>query len=168
MKLKHLEQQLQSMNGFEKPKILLEQYVTPVHLASHMLYTIQSQYGDLEGKSVADLGCGCGMLSIGAGILNASLVTGFEIDLDAMDIYIENREMYDLNNIDVICCDIIKQHELMKNFYKKFDTVILNPPFGTKHNAGTDVKFLEIALSLSSGSVYSLHKTSTRYKIVAL
>lgn len=38
----------------------------------------------------------------------------------------------------------------------------MNPPFGTKHNAGTDIKFLEIATKLASNTVYSLHKTSTR------
>ncbi|CAH0559625.1 unnamed protein product [Brassicogethes aeneus] len=45
---------------------------------------------------------------------------------------------------------------------KIFDTVIMNPPFGTKHNAGIDMKFLETAFKLSNNVVYSLHKTSTR------
>ncbi len=43
-----------------------------------------------------------------------------------------------------------------------FDTVIMNPPFGTKHNAGMDMKFLETGIALATGTVYSLHKTSTR------
>lgn len=43
-----------------------------------------------------------------------------------------------------------------------FDTVIMNPPFGTKKNSGIDMKFLEIALKLAKKTVYSLHKTSTR------
>lgn len=47
-------------------------------------------------------------------------------------------------------------------FYKQFDTVLMNPPFGTKHNEGIDMKFLEVALKLSNNAVYSLHKTSTR------
>lgn len=38
----------------------------------------------------------------------------------------------------------------------------MNPPFGTKNNAGIDMKFLEVALKLSSNAVYSLHKSSTR------
>lgn len=46
-----------------------------------------------------------------------------------------------------------------------FDTVIMNPPFGTKSNAGIDMKFLKRALKLSNNVVYSLHKTSTRYDI---
>lgn len=36
-----------------------------------MLHTIQSRYDDLEGKIVADLGCGCGVLSIGAAMIGA-------------------------------------------------------------------------------------------------
>lgn len=36
-----------------------------------MLYTIQSTFDDIKGKVVADLGCGCGVLSIGAAILGA-------------------------------------------------------------------------------------------------
>ena len=53
-------------------------------------------------------------------------------------------------------------YNLAGRFEKYFDTVIMNPPFGTKHNAGTDIKFLEIATKLASNTVYSLHKTSTR------
>lgn len=41
MKLRHLEELFQCIDEFEKPNIKLEQYVTPPHLASHMLFTIQ-------------------------------------------------------------------------------------------------------------------------------
>ena len=40
-----------------------------VSLAACMLHTIQSRYGDIEGHLVADLGVGCGVLSIGASLL---------------------------------------------------------------------------------------------------
>lgn len=49
---------------------------------------------------------------------------------------------------------------------KYFDSVLLNPPFGTKHNQGTDLEFVRIALDVSHGPVYSLHKTSTRSHII--
>lgn len=42
----------------------------------------------------------------------------------------------------------------------------MNPPFGTKRNAGTDMKFLEIAVKLARKAVYSLHKTSTRDHVI--
>lgn len=38
----------------------------------------------------------------------------------------------------------------------------MNPPFGTKKNAGMDMKFLASAFNLARTAVYSLHKTSTR------
>lgn len=49
---------------------------------------------------------------------------------------------------------------------KMFDTIIMNPPFGTKHNAGMDVQFLKQAFKMSKNTVYSLHKTSTRHHIL--
>lgn len=42
-----------------------------------------------------------------------------------------------------------------------FDTVVMNPPFGTKRK-GIDMVFLEIACHLAKSEIYSLHKTSTR------
>lgn len=44
------------------------------------------------------------------------------------------------------------------------DTVIMNPPFGTKRK-GVDMVFLKAAFAMSRGSVYSLHKSSTRAHI---
>jgi predicted RNA methylase len=48
------------------------------------------------------------------------------------------------------------------------DTVVLNPPFGTKA-WGADMAFLRAALAIASpgGRVYSLHKSSTRAHIQA-
>ena len=39
-----------------------------------MLYTIHNTYDDIENKVVADLGCGCGVLSIGTAMLGAGYV----------------------------------------------------------------------------------------------
>ncbi|KAF7709675.1 rRNA N6-adenosine-methyltransferase METTL5 [Silurus meridionalis] len=159
MKLKELESCLQQVDGFEEPKILLEQYPTGPHIAGCMLYTIHNSFDDIENKLVADLGCGCGVLSIGAAVLDAGLCVGFDIDSDALDIFKRNVEEFELPNIDMVQCDILSIGSL---YTKKFDTVIMNPPFGTKHNQGIDMQFLKTALSMSKGAVYSLHKTSTR------
>ncbi|NP_001187732.1 rRNA N6-adenosine-methyltransferase METTL5 [Ictalurus punctatus] len=159
MKLKELESCLQQVDGFEEPKILLEQYPTGPHIAGCMLYTIHNTFDDIENKLVADLGCGCGVLSIGAAVLDAGLCVGFDIDSDALDIFKRNVEEFELPNIDMVQCDICSIGPL---YTKKFDTVIMNPPFGTKHDQGIDMQFLKTALSMSKGAVYSLHKTSTR------
>jgi len=163
LKLWELESALEDVSGFEKPKILLEQYPTRPHIASRMLHTIQSSYGDVEDKFVADLGCGAGVLSIGASILGAGAVTGFEIDPDAAEVALENIRDAEVDNIDIVLTDLTKCEEGADNRWcKKFDTVIMNPPFGTKRNAGIDMEFLKFAFSISSTAVYSLHKSSTR------
>lgn len=90
LKLKKLEEYLQCVDDFSKPKILLEQYSTPSHIASHMLYEIQTKFGDIENKLIGDLGAGCGMLSIGASLLGAQLCIGFEIDSNALEVRLVN------------------------------------------------------------------------------
>ncbi|KAK4698714.1 rRNA N6-adenosine-methyltransferase METTL5, partial [Phenoliferia sp. Uapishka_3] len=48
-----------------------------------------------------------------------------------------------------------------KSLGREFDTVVMNPPFGT-WNQGIDMVFLEVACQIAETAVYSLHKTSTR------
>lgn len=162
MKLKELEAWLQDVNGFEIPKIQLEQYETPVHIAARMIHTIESSFGDLEGKVVADLGCGCGVLMIGCALLEASAVFGFDVDNDALKICQRNLEEMEIKSAEIVQMDIKDLATPDSRFLKMFDTVVLNPPFGTKRNQGTDMEFLRVALSLSKSAVYSLHKSATR------
>lgn len=158
MKLKKLEEFLQGLDDFDQPKIQLEQYITPPHIASNILYTIQSNFNDIEGKIVADLGCGSGMLSIGAFLLGAAHVVGFEIDQEAIEVFATNLSDMEIENVDIVHCDV----NTIENYGKIFDTVILNPPFGTKNNAGMDMQFLKAAVAMTNGTIYSLHKTTTR------
>ncbi|XP_017016207.2 rRNA N(6)-adenosine-methyltransferase Mettl5 [Drosophila takahashii] len=160
MKLRKLEEYLQGVDGFEQPKILLEQYPTPPHIAACMAHHMQSQHGDIEGKLVGDLGCGCGMLSIASTLLGAQLTVGFELDGDAVDTFRCNVVEMELPNVDCVRADVLQLAN--SKWEKSFDTVLMNPPFGTKHNAGLDMRFLEVALRLANSAVYSLHKTSTR------
>ncbi|XP_034863702.1 rRNA N6-adenosine-methyltransferase METTL5 isoform X2 [Mirounga angustirostris] len=159
LRLKELESRLQQVDGFEKPKLLLEQYPTRPHIAACMLYTIHNTYDDIENKVVADLGCGCGVLSIGTAMLGAGLCVGFDIDEDALEVFNRNVEEFELTNVDMVQCDVCS---LSNSMSKSFDTVIMNPPFGTKNNKGTDMAFLKTALEMARTAVYSLHKSSTR------
>lgn len=163
MKLKQLEQHLQEVEGFENPKILLEQYPTRPHIAACMVHTMAYTFDDIEDKLIADLGCGCGVLSIGSVMLGAGAVTGFDVDQDALEQFQENISDFEIDNIDLINMDI---ESLNEGWANKFDTVIMNPPFGTKHNKGLDLKFLQTGIKMASGAVYSLHKTSTRDHVV--
>lgn len=76
LKLKHLQSELEDMKTFENPKVELEQYTTSSYIAASILHTAQSVYGDIKDKTVADLGCGTGILSIGAVVLGAKYCTG--------------------------------------------------------------------------------------------
>jgi len=160
IKRKQLESYLEDVDTFTNPKIQLEQYVTSPHIAACMLYTAQTSYADIENKVVADFGCGCGILSIGAKLLGAELVLAMDVDADALAIAQKNIDELELTGIDLIQCDVDSFR-----FSGKVDTVIMNPPFGTK-SKGIDLVFVKRALEASASSVYSLHKTSTRSHIV--
>lgn len=107
LRLRQLEDYLQQLEIFEKPKVSLEQYATSAHIASHMLHTAQSQFNDIEGKSIADLGSGCGVLSLGAKMLGAEYIIGFEIDSDAIDIHNVNCNDIELY-VEIVQCDILQ------------------------------------------------------------
>ncbi|XP_054715577.1 rRNA N6-adenosine-methyltransferase METTL5-like [Uloborus diversus] len=158
MKLKHLKSELQKFEVFERPNIALEQYATTADIAADFLNVVKD-CGDLDDKLVADLGCGCGVLSIGAALFSAGFVVGFDIDKSALEIALRNKCECDCENIDFIQCDVLSMENT--KWHKSFDTVIMNPPFGTKGNKGTDMLFLRTALSLAKHCVYSLHKSVT-------
>ncbi|XP_002125257.2 rRNA N(6)-adenosine-methyltransferase METTL5-like [Ciona intestinalis] len=168
MKLRQLEIALEDVEPFQEPKIQLEQYVTTPHLAACLLHTAETQFGDICGKNVCDLGCGCGILSIGSSLLGANHCLGIDIDKDALEIFQSNCEAYELNNVvECIQADIAKFSPCRNMILsKRFDTVLMNPPFGTKSNKGIDMEFLRAASVLAEHSVYSLHKSSTRAHIV--
>lgn len=164
MKLRVLEEYLQDLDGFEKPKVHLEQYATSAHVAARMLHTAESCFGDIEGKMVADLGTGCGTLAIGAAMLGAGISVGFEIDNDALEIAKRNIECCEVG-VEMVRCDV--EAGIGESWQGKFDTVLINPPFGTKNNKGADVVFVQEGLRVATGAVYSLHKTSTRQHMLS-
>lgn len=173
MKLKELEQWLSQLKGFETPKIKYEQYATDAHLAARMLHVADASFGDVEGKMVLDLGCGCGILSIGSMLLGSAANVGIDIDPDALELCKENidntfeeDEMPVLTLINGSVLDLSRSPFLRPDLL--FDTVLLNPPFGTKDNAGIDMLFLHQAIRLTKpgGAVYSMHKSSTREYIL--
>ena len=94
MKLKHLEMTLQRMSGYHHPRAALEQYQTPAPLAARLLYHALMK-GDIEGKTVFDLGCGTGVLAIGAALLGADCVKGVDSDPDAIEVANANAELLD-------------------------------------------------------------------------
>ncbi|KAJ8556556.1 hypothetical protein K7X08_035731 [Anisodus acutangulus] len=156
LKLKQLEGLLGSLEQFSTPKIELEQYPTGAHIASRMLYTAENSFEDVNSKVVADFGCGCGTLGLAAGLLGAESVIGLDIDTESLEIASANMDELELD-MDFIQCDIRN----LKRRGQIVETVVMNPPFGTRRK-GADMDFLSAAMKVASQAVYSLHKTTTR------
>ncbi|XP_050634734.1 rRNA N6-adenosine-methyltransferase METTL5-like [Macaca thibetana thibetana] len=124
-----------------------------------MLYTTHNTCDEVENKVAADLGCGCGVLSLGTAMLGATLHVGFDIDADALGIINRNVEESELTYVGMVQCDVCS---LSNGMSKSFNTTILNTPFGTKNNKGTDMAFPKTTLEMARTAVYSLPKSSTR------
>ncbi|MCX6688916.1 MAG: METTL5 family protein [Methanoregula sp.] len=144
MKLKHLEMALQRLNGFAKPRPSLEQYQTPAPLAARLVYHAFMR-GDIEGKSVCDLGCGTGVLAIGASLLGARSVLGVEIDPGAVEVARLNTGLLGAS-VEYIVADV--REETFPDHLGPCDTVIMNPPFGAQ-KAHADRPFIDCALRVA-------------------
>ena len=152
---KDLEIILSTLKSFEDPKAKLEQYMTPSALAAEILWQAYLD-GNIEGKTVADLGCGTGILAFGAAILGAKKVYGYDIDKDAIETAMKNYKL--LLETKIRLCEVVFITEKIEDVNHKFDTVIMNPPFGIQKGArGADKKFLERAFKIAD-FVYSFHK----------
>jgi len=141
---------LQGISQHQTPKLSLEQYTTPADLAAEILFHACYTFGDIEGRSVVDLGTGTGRLAIGAVILGADYAVGIDIDNEVVNF--ASHEFIG-SNLNWIVGDI----SVLRG---RFDTVLMNPPFGTKQEHA-DIRFLETALHLGS-VIYSVHKTATQ------
>ena len=123
-------------------------------MAAEILWLAAYTYGDLREKMVLDLGCGTGILGIGAALLGAERVVAVDIDQDAVRIGCSNAEKMGVKeNIEWIVMDL-------DSVPGRYDTVIQNPPFGVRKR-GADLKFLQKALEVG-GVVYSLHKSGVQ------
>ena len=136
------------------PQIDLEQYTIPADLAADLLFRACYEFGDIEGKFVLDLGTGTGRLAIGASILGAEYVIGVDFDKEALVTAARTGKRLAIGT-DWVLADIQSLRA-----ERTVDTVIMNPPFGTRH-PHADLRFLQIALTLASVT-YSIHKSATR------
>ncbi len=150
MRRKDLEMALQKVRGFEEPDPALEQYMTPATMASEILFDAY-RAGDVEGMKVVDLGCGTGMFSIGAALLGAGMVIGFDTSEKALEIARSNAEMLEAD-VEFVRSDI-------GDVTEGADTIFMNPPFGCQ-SKNADRPFLDRAMELSE-CVYSIHMAET-------
>lgn len=137
MKKVQLERILQSLNPIPEPKPDAEQYATPAGIAAEVVYLAHGK-GDIANRLVLDLGCGNGVLAIGAALLGASRTVGVDNDRAAIETARTNAVRAKVD-VEWRLADVGSVREAV-------DTVLMNPPFGaqTKH---ADRPFLEAALN---------------------
>ena len=85
IKRKDLEIFLQFVEKHPQPKLRLEQYPTPSRVAANLLWFAGVENNDIYNKTVLDLGCGTGILALGAAYLGAKKVTGIDISSTMLD-----------------------------------------------------------------------------------
>ncbi len=151
---------LSRLETFTRPDVGLEQYPTDSEIAASVLWNA-SLLGDIEGKTIADLGCGTGILGIGALMLGAEKVYLVDTDKDALKVAEKNLEA---TGIDQRRYQLF--NKAVSEFSRKADVVIQNPPFGTRKEHA-DKEFLEKAFELSD-MIYSFHKSSTERFVRAI
>ena len=66
MKAKELEHRLSQLSDFERPKVELEQYMTRAHIAAHVMHYASTEFGEIEDRTIVDLGAGGGALTAAA------------------------------------------------------------------------------------------------------
>lgn len=149
---KSLAVELSRLKTFTNPKVKLEQYPTDSESAAEFLWEAYMA-GDIEDKTITDLGAGTGILGIGAYLLGARGVYFVEKDKDAVEDLKENLAKIQLDDNYTIFQKDVRDVELDS------DVVIQNPPFGTR-DKHADKVFLEKAKTIAP-LIYSFHKSTT-------
>ncbi len=155
---------LSRLKGFEKPKVRKEQYMTDSEVAADILWNAFMD-GYIDGKTIADLGSGTGILGLGALLLGAKKVFFVENDPEVMAISKENYQSI-VDKIGEIGGKAVFVLSDVKEFDTKVDVVIENPPFGTK-GKHADRDFLVEAMKIAP-IIYSIHKKTSKMFIEAL
>lgn len=149
MKLRQLEMALERLDGFPDPSAQLEQYRTPAPLGARLLYHACMR-GDIRGRSVCDLGCGTGVLAIGAALIGARRVAGIDIDPGAIEAARQNAARLGLS-IEFSVADIRSAGDTLGG---PFDTVVMNPPFGAQKKHA-DRPFIDASLAIGD-AIYAI------------
>ncbi len=122
-----------------------EQYPTPARIAAELAWKAYL-LGDVEGKLIADLGCGTGRLACAMELLGGRSVC---VELDETLLKMSP------------CVEKVRAFVPYVPL-RKVDTVVMNPPFGTKRKRA-DRPFLEAAIQLSEVLYIIHHKGALRY-----
>jgi putative methylase len=143
--------------GFDSPRVALEQYHTPPELAAHVVH-LADLHGDVDGRTVVDLGAGTGMLALGAALRGPARVIGLELDRAALETARANeRRVAASAPIHWVHADATRSPVAPAEPV----TLVMNPPFGAQNsNRHADRRFLETASDLAAVS-YSVHNAGS-------
>ena len=152
-----LTQQLGVVVGFDDPRADLEQYRTPPELAAHLIHTADLQ-GDIDGRVVFDLGCGTGMLALGAALRGPNRVLGLDIDPEPLATARENEgRVGTTTEVSWVRADATEPPLCPETE----TTAVMNPPFGAQSgNEHADRSFLASTATLADVS-YSIHNAGS-------
>jgi putative methylase len=127
-----------------------EQVTTPPEAAAELLFDALAA-GDLEGRSVLDLGAGTGRLSIGAALLGARTVVGVEIDATSSGVA---RAAAGNLPVEFRVADVA-------SWTVSAEVVIMNPPFGAQRRHA-DRPFWDAAFRLGTRGIYAFALSDSR------
>ncbi len=150
---------LSRLETFNAPKVRAEQYTLDSELAATILWNAYMQ-GNIKNKALADLGAGTGIIGIGALLLGAKTVFFVDNDKEALDIAKSNLAEIQVNRTAIFRCEDVSL------FNERVDTIIQNPPFGTKEKHA-DRQFLERAFAVAD-NIYTIHKLTSEAFIAAI
>ncbi len=159
MKKSQLAIRLAALDPVPDTDPALEQYQTPPDIAAELLHQA-SLTGDLNG-TVADLGCGNGILALGAALLGADQVYGYDVDEDAITTAEENQARLEDELDQDLPATFTVDH--VQHVNQNVDTVAMNPPFGLQRgNEQANKRFLKTAFAMSSTVYALLHQSEEK------
>ena len=149
--------EIAKLDKTEKNSLRLEQYSTDIDTAYEFIHFVDYNVG-ITGKTVADLGCGNGILGISAALLGASEVDLYDIDEKAVYFAKQNIEKLHINNAKSIHLD-------MFDVDKKYEIVVSNPPFGFQSNFSLSA-FIKKVNSLAD-NIFFIYKDNIEIRKIA-
>lgn len=154
-----LAQQLGVVAGFSDPRADLEQYRTPPELAATLVHRADLE-GDVQDRTVVDLGCGTGMLALGAALRGPKRAVGLDIDPAPLRTARENEgKVASATSVSWVRGDA---GESPLAPVPAETTVVMNPPFGAQSsNEHADRGFLETTAEFA-GVSYSIHNEGSQ------
>ncbi|MFW6378708.1 MAG: METTL5 family protein [Nanoarchaeota archaeon] len=158
---------LSKLAVFDTPKRSKEQYPTDSNVAAKLLWKAHLD-GAIQNRIVIDLGCGTGILSIGALLLDAKKVIMVDDDPDMKTIIEKNMQLLESEYV-IDTSGLFEFHNrdarsFRANADKKECAIIMNPPFGTSVTH-IDTEFLKVAFQ-NADNIYTMHKSSTKEHII--